>query len=124
MVKSKAKKDIVEKPSVLGLNRNTMWSMSLATMATFVGAIWMASIFVQDKIGLIDKAIAAGESNKVKWVQHDIESLKDERLSLRSYLRKNPTDDDAQDDLDEVEDNLDDLKDTLQCMREGKDNCE
>jgi len=96
----------------------------LATMLTFVGAIWMASIFVQDKFSLIDKAIAASESNKIKWVTHDIEAKKDERLSLRSYLRKNPTDDDAQDDLDEVEDNLDDLKDTLQCMREGKENCE
>ena len=124
MGKSKAKKEVVAAPGIMGLNRNTMWSMSLATMATFVGAIWMASIFVQDKIGLIDKAIAATESNAIKWVQHDIEAERDLRLDLRSYIRKNPDDIDAQQDLDEVEDNLDDLKEELKCLREEKDNCE
>ena len=106
------------------ITKNTMWSMSLATMMTFVGAIWMASIFVQDKIGLIDDAIAASEANKVKWVQHDIEAEREERLELRSYLRANPEDEGAQEDLDEVEDNLEDLKEELECLREGKEYCE
>ena len=97
--------------------------MSLATMATFVGAIWMASIFVQTKFLLIDDALAASEANIIRWVQHDIETVREMRLKLRAYLRRNPDDIDAEEDLDEVEDNLEDLKEELTCLREGKENC-
>ncbi len=105
------------------LGPKTMWSMSIATMGTFVGAIWMASLFVHGKIGLIDRALAETESLKVEQVQHDIEHERDFRLELRSYLRKNPGDEGAQEDLDEVEDDLEDLREELKCLREDMDNC-
>ena len=107
----------------MGLGPKTMWSMSLATMGTFVGAIWMASIFVQDKIGLIDKALAETESLRVEQVHHDIEHERAFRLELRSYLRLNPDDIVAQEDLDEVEDILEDLREELKCLQEDLEHC-
>ena len=105
------------------LTKNTMWSMSLATMLTFVGAIWMASVFVNDKIGLIDKALAETDYLRLEQVHHDIEHERAFRLALRAHLRSNPDDTIAQEDLDEVEDILEDLREELKCLREDREHC-
>jgi len=105
------------------ISKNTIIGASLGTFLTMAGTIWTTAIFVNGKISLIDQALAAAIMNQVEQVQHDLKHARDFRLELRSYLRNNPGDDGAQEDLDEVEDEIADLEDERDCLRDGKDNC-
>ena len=101
-----------------------MMSMSIATMLTFTGGIWMASQFIQTQLTLIDDAIAAGKVNKTELTEHALNHARKYRLMIKAHLREFPEDEGAMKDLGEVEDDIDDLKVVLDCLKHpDKKNC-
>lgn len=102
------------------LTKNTMWGMSIASMMTFVGAIWISSGFIQGKIGMIEanaSAIAAVVlSLDISRVDRMIEGLKKERRELRRRLRETPNNDLLHEQLEELDDAISHQETIRQCV--------
>ena len=98
--------------------------MSLATMMTFVGAIWLASGFVQGKVGLINVNAAGIAKLEVKDVQETIRRLRADRRELEDDLRHDPENPYIQRDLDAINDDLEYYEEILECLRFGGVDCQ
>jgi len=106
------------------LNKNTVWSMSLATMITFVGAIWMASGFVQDKIGIIDANASGISSINMKRAQDNIRDLQRDLRRMESELRNQPGNEYLIRDISATKDDIEHYKGLLDCLRKGRKDCD
>ena len=106
------------------LTKNTMWSMSLATMLTFVGAIWMASGFIQNQLGMIEANASGVSYLSQKRIQDIIRGLKRDKRELEAELRHDPNNDYIKRDISATQDDIDFYSDILKCMRDGHKDCE
>jgi hypothetical protein len=106
------------------ITKNTMVGMSLATMLTFVGSIYMASGFIQSKIGMIEANASGISYNSQKRVQDIIRTLQRDLRELESELRSDPDNEYIQRDISATEDDIDYYKDILECLRDDGDDCE
>jgi len=105
------------------LSKNTVVSASLATLLTFVGSIWMASQFVQNKVGLIDANASGVAYLTQQRVQDIIRGLKRDLRELEAENRANPNEY-VQRDIDATEDDIDYYEKVLDCLRAGNTDCE
>lgn len=108
----------------MAITKSTMWSMSLTTMGTFIGAIWMASIFVQDKVGMIDVNASGIMKLEVRDTQETIRRLKSERREVEAEKRAEPENPYIQRDLDALNDDIEYYEEILECLRIGGQECQ
>jgi hypothetical protein len=101
------------------LGKDTKINISLGLVAGLAFYLVSATLFLQEKVTLIDDALASSYVNNISQVEHDLEHARKFRLELRAYLRANPNDEAAQKDLDEVEDIIEDLNTELECLHDG-----
>jgi hypothetical protein len=108
----------------MAITKNTMVGMSLATMLTFVGAIYMASGFIQNKVGLIDANASGVAYLSQQRVQDIVRTLQSDLRELRYELRADPDNEYILKDIEEIQDDLEYYKEILDCLRSGKSDCE
>lgn len=107
----------------MAINKNTMLSMSLATMVTFIGSIWFVAGVVNEKIGMIDANASGVARLTLKDIQDTIRELKKELRGLQSELRDDPDNRYIQDDVAETQDDIAYYEDLLKCLREKREEC-
>ena len=105
------------------ITKNTMVGMSLATMLTFVGSIYMASGFIQSNISLIEANASGVAYLSQQRVQDIIRALKRDLRELEAELRGDPDNDYIISDISDTETDIEYYEEVLECMRDGNEDC-
>lgn len=104
------------------ITKNTFVGMSIGTLVTVIAVLWAASdigrpLFAADLERIEKKIDTYQTSTTIQILSIRKAALNSELREAKRDLRRNPSDDDAVEDIDEIESDIDDLQDRINCHR-------
>ena len=106
----------------MSISKNTMVGMSVGTITAIIAAGWIGlgigrPLFASDLIVIEESIEKLDKKTSVAILNLGKQSLETELRGAKRELRKDPENDDIEDDIDEINGEIDDIDTKIECYR-------